>query len=103
MKSISTKFNIKAAGGGIARFIWTHYGGILLALFFLSVTIWAFVFWRYGIAPPQPVQNIDTKIVKVKEADLRKITDDIKERQKTSESVMEKIFIDPFTKPQEAQ
>ena len=101
MKTASTKFNMGRAGDKIAGFIWAHYGGILLSLFFLSIAVWAFVFWRYGIAAPQPVQNFDARIIKVKEADLRKITDNISERDKIYDSILEKTFTDPFIKPSE--
>lgn len=98
MKLTASKFKARGAFGRVSGFARAHYGGLLLCLFFSAIALWAFVFWKYGIAPPQQTEDVSVRIVKVKEADLRKITDDIKERRKASESAIEKNFPDPFIK-----
>lgn len=103
MKLTSSKFNARGVVGKIPRFARAHYGGLLLCLFFATIALWAFVFWKFGISPPRQTEDVNIRIVKVKEADLRKITDDIKEREKAYNSVSEKIFSNPFIKFVEVQ
>src|SRR3972149_12161613 len=103
MKPIRIKFNIKEAAARTLGVLKTYFSAILLLIFFAAVAAWAFIFWYYAIGTPRARPDVEVKIVKIKEGDMRKILEDIKARESAQGAILEKSIPNPFVKPAEVQ
>ena len=103
MKPIKINFNIGEITARALSFLKARFSAILLLIFFAAVATGAFIFWYYAIGTPRAQPDVEVKIVKIKESDLRKILDDIKSREPAQEDILNKTIPNPFVKPAEAQ
>lgn len=103
MKSGVFKLNIKVIILAIAGFTKRHYDAALFLLFFISIILWGVVFWRYGYVVTYQKLAVSFKPLTVKEAELRRLVDDINKRKESRAAILEKTFSNPFIKPPEAQ
>ena len=103
MKSTKFKFNIGKTAARALSFLKARFSAILLLIFFAAVAAWAFIFWYYAIGTPRAQPDVEVKIVKIKEGDMRKILEDIKARESAQEEILNKTIPNPFVKPAEAQ
>lgn len=103
MKSIKAKFNLREIAARFPSFLRARFGAILLVVFLSAIAAWALIFWRYGLEVSGAEPDVELKIVKIKENDLRGVLDDIKARESAQSDVMNKTIPNPFIKPSEAQ
>ena len=103
MKPIKINFNIGEITARALSFLKARFSAILLLIFFAAVAAWAFIFWYYAIGTPRAQLDVEVKIVKIKEGDLRKILEDIKARESAQDGILNKTISNPFVKPAEAQ
>jgi len=103
MKSIKIKFNVREIIARTLSFLRARFSVILLLIFFAVVAAWAFIFWYYAIGTPRARPDVEVKIMKIKEGDMRKILEDIKARESAQGAILEKSIPNPFVKPAEVQ
>src|SRR3989338_5917470 len=103
MRSIQIKFNIKEAAARTLGVLKTYFSAILLLIFLAAVAAWAFIFWYYATEASRVQPDVEVKIVKIKENDLREILGDIKASKAAQEEILNKTIPNPFVKPAEAQ
>ena len=103
MKPIRIKFNIREAAARTLGVLKIYFSAILLLIFLATVATWAFIFWYYATEAPRVQPDVEVKIVKIKENDLREILGDIKARKAAQEEILNKTIPNPFVKPAEAQ
>lgn len=103
MKSIKVKFNLYKIIARILSVLKMHFSAILFLVFLLSVVVWALIFWYYGIGISRSQSEVEVKIIKIKESDLRKILDDVQARSAAQEIILDKSIPNPFIKSAEGQ
>ena len=103
MKPIKIKFNIREVAARTLGVLKTYFSAILLLIFLAAVAAWAFIFWYYATEASRAQPDVEMKIVKIKENDLREILGNIKARKAAQEEILNKTIPNPFVKPAEAQ
>ena len=103
MKPIRIKFNIREAAARTLGVLKTYFSAILLLIFLAAVAAWAFIFWYYATEASRVQPDVEMKIVKIKENDLREILSGIKVRESAQEETLNKTIPNPFVKSAEAQ
>ena len=103
MKPIKINFNIGEITARALSFLKARFSAILLLIFFAAVAAWAFIFWYYATEASRAQPDVEMKIVKIKENDLREILSGIKARESAQEETLNKTIPNPFVKSAEAQ
>jgi len=103
MKPIKIKLNIREVAARTLGVLKTYFSAILLLIFLASVAAWAFIFWYYATGASRVQPDVEMKIVKIKENDLREILSGIKVRESAQEETLNKTIPNPFVKSAEAQ
>ena len=103
MKPIRIKFNIREVAARTLGVLKTYFSAILLLIFLATVATWAFIFWYYATEASRAQPDVEMKIVKIKENDLREILSGIKARESAQEETLNKTIPNPFVKSAEAQ
>src|SRR3989344_4808987 len=103
MKPIRIKFNIREVAARTLGVLKTYFSAILLLIFLAAAAAWAFIFWYYATEASRVQPDVEMKIVKIKESDLREILSGIKVRESAQEETLNKTIPNPFVKPAEAQ
>ena len=103
MKPIKIKLNIREVAARTLGVLKTYFSAILLLIFLASVAAWAFIFWYYATEASRVQPDVEMKIVKIKENDLREILSGIKVRESAQEETLNKTIPNPFVKSAEAQ
>lgn len=76
----------------------------LLFLFFMCALVFAgFIFWQYGYQVSLQEPEVTVRSVTPKENELRALIEKAKGRDDTRAAIAEKVFFDPFMKPEKAQ
>lgn len=103
MKSGGIKLNTKTIIPAMAGFVRRRYGAVLFLLFLIFIVLWGVIFWSYGYVATYQKPVVSVKPLAVKEAELRRLVDDINKRKESRDAVLAKTFSNPFIKPPEAQ
>ena len=103
MKPIKIKFNIREVAARTLGVLKTYFSAILLLIFLAAAAAWAFIFWYYATEVSRAQPDVEMKIVKIKESDLREILSGIKARESAQGEILNKTIPNPFVRSAESE